>query len=171
MIGDYVSSCQLILTVAVGWLKPEIAITFQLLLAAVTGNLSTKGTGNKFFPLQLLHCSWEWCSGRILVPLCHTASGGEQAAFPIQGFSMHIFWSARVAQTYLQAHRFTKELFCLLATIGVLLTCKISYLGNKAFSQAQMNISSSFKKGTGCDKASSFWPFLLPVIKHFQKSS
>lgn len=170
MIGVCVSSCQLILTVTMGLLKPEITIALQLLLAAVTGNLSTKGTGNKFSPLQLLHCSWEWCSGRILVPLGHTASGGGQAAFPLQGFSMHIFWSARVAQTYLQAHSFTKELFCLLATLGVLLICKISYLGNKAFSQAQMNSSFNFKKGIGCDKASTFWLFLLPVIKYFQKS-
>lgn len=81
----------------------EIAITLQLLLAAVPESLSTKRTGNKFFPLQLLHCSWEWCSGRVLVPLCPTASGGGQAALPLQGFSKHVFWSARVAQTYLQA--------------------------------------------------------------------
>lgn len=159
MIGVYMSPCQLILTVTVGLLKPKVAITLQLLLAAVTGNLSTKGTGNNSFPLQLLHFSWEWCSGRILVPLCHTASGGGQATFPLQSFSMHIFWSGQVAQTYLQAHSFTKELFCLLATLGVLLICKISYIGNKAFSQAQMNNSSNLRRILAAIKQAVFGPF------------
>lgn len=53
----------------------------------------------------------------------------------------------------------TQEQFCLLATPGVLLICKISHLGNKAFSQVQTNSLPALRWVLTVIKQAVFGPF------------